>query len=1239
MPPPGPVTARRWTSCARRSSSNSRAPSRARVPAFSRPANRRPATPRGPDDPGDRGGPSADRRPCAARFRDAPRQGLRLGATPVCGRHGFVRGTAPRRARPLLLRAHGEPGAHPDLRFRLSRFRPRGPARARRSRPRSLGEERRPDRGARALGTSSRLAASAIFRRLPAPGRTGRGVGGGRLGPEPFPDRGERDRGCPAFPLRWTRAVASRRLRRGGARAARRSRAATRAHHRRRRGNRGALAPLRAARRALRRGSLLRPEPLARAWICRRAVRRWVRGCLARRRRPRLFREPSVRAASRRPRRMAGADDRGEARRAGRDRVARAARSGSRRCRRVRLREGGSGCHLGRSAERARRAHPRGHDRTVGLRAHRHERAHRFRPGRAVVPRPPVPPGGPRIARRPAEGAVTTAVFHRHCPRGFRAMGAIGIALCAVGSAQLVALVFRDEPHSIAAAVLALLLGGGGAGLVAFVRRGTRGVVAPSSQHSPSDALTAAALGVFACATLAVLLTTGIFFPARVALFWTGKLPATRLLEPPLAMMLAGTSIVALGAMATAALCGALWLFLYARGSTSAARFSGAALSFAGAVPYVAFALVVRALYCPPVAFLAAGRWLAVRPDDQLAYRSLYAMAPGYLTASVALGLCVGRGLWSFLEEARTAEERSDSFLATTIRGEKPWEIVLRQGLWQRRRRDLAALLLGSAAAAVLIDILSNTLIDSFRPPGFPTYPSLGAALFLRGIGHDGIPLPLGLDLMAAHVLVVLAALLLVVAQTFPHHAARIALRDGSLRVGARVLANGVASPHGLPPRPSLQWVLGTSGSGKSSLLKAWSGQLENAILVPQDPDEALPSALSGTDVARLASTVSARGDRVLWDLLGRLGDGRLRRSLFDPFTPVSSLSRGERQRLVVCVAMPRARRDPDCTLLFDEPTSAQDASRTRALLDCVRELLPSGSGGASSLVLAAHDPESLDALLGDRAGEAIPDHVLWLEDGRAHEFTVRSGPGAARQWAGATARPHGLQGYLSAMDTLLDARSGAAEGPESSTSEAGFRLLRSRIDIGGKPYAVSPAAVVRGGELFVLHGPSGCGKSTILRAIARRQPAGVEIGYVMQDPGRAFPAETPVDEVLGTGSTAERDRVRRWFGPDLGEEMRARPISALSEGERQRVVFAGEVVRIERAGEARLRLLLLDEPFGALDPAAHLRLMNLLLAWLREGEGQSAAVLVSHSPEMDLGLARACGIPTTEWTIEAGEG
>src|SRR5207249_4834152 len=84
---------------------------------------------------------------------------------------------------------------------------------------------------------------------------------------------------------------------------------------------------------------------------------------------------------------------------------------------------------------------------------------------------------------------------------------------------------------------------------------------------------------------------------------------------------------------------GALWTLLYARRLESALRICGAALSFAGAVPYVAFALVVRALVCSPVAMLAAGQWLALRPEDQLAYRSLLGAAPGLLAASAAGGL------------------------------------------------------------------------------------------------------------------------------------------------------------------------------------------------------------------------------------------------------------------------------------------------------------------------------------------------------------------------------------------------------------------------------------------------------------------------------------------------------------------------------------------------------------------------------------------------------------------------
>jgi ABC-type cobalamin/Fe3+-siderophores transport system ATPase subunit len=137
-----------------------------------------------------------------------------------------------------------------------------------------------------------------------------------------------------------------------------------------------------------------------------------------------------------------------------------------------------------------------------------------------------------------------------------------------------------------------------------------------------------------------------------------------------------------------------------------------------------------------------------------------------------------------------------------------------------------------------------------------------------------------------------------------------------------------------------------------------------------------------------------------------------------------------------------------------------------------------------------------------------------------------------------------------------------------------------------------------------------------------------------MQDSARAWPHEAPVDEVLGPG--APLPALRRWFGAAFTADLLSRPIGALSEGERQRVLLAAEVLRLEqRPGTRRSpRVLLLDEPFGALDPPQHIRLMEEILQWLRASQGRNAAVLVTHSPLMDLGLARAGGVPAIEWTI-----
>jgi ABC-type nitrate/sulfonate/bicarbonate transport system ATPase subunit len=247
--------------------------------------------------------------------------------------------------------------------------------------------------------------------------------------------------------------------------------------------------------------------------------------------------------------------------------------------------------------------------------------------------------------------------------------------------------------------------------------------------------------------------------------------------------------------------------------------------------------------------------------------------------------------------------------------------------------------------------------------------------------------------------------------------------------------------------------------------------------------------------------------------------------------------------------------------------------------------------------------------------------------------LSVRRDPD--RRWEAAP--PRGLADYLDSVDALFEAR-GETARPGVPAAPGGLRPLRSRVTIGGRSHAVSPEARVRGGELVVLSGPSGSGKSTLLREIAGRPPLRADIGYVMQDAARAFPAEMPVREVLdGQARAHERAAARAWFGAGLDRELASRSVGALSEGERQRIVLAAEVTRLARTRD-RTRLLLLDEPFGAVDPAAHLRLMQILLRWVGDPEGQNAAILVSHSPMVDLGLAHASGVPVREWTIGGSE-
>ncbi len=180
-----------------------------------------------------------------------------------------------------------------------------------------------------------------------------------------------------------------------------------------------------------------------------------------------------------------------------------------------------------------------------------------------------------------------------------------------------------------------------------------------------------------------------------------------------------------------------------------------------------------------------------------------------------------------------------------------------------------------------------------------------------------------------------------------------------------------------------------------------------------------------------------------------------------------------------------------------------------------------------------------------------------------------------------------------------------------------------------GRPplHALGPVdLVLRHGEFFSIVGPSGCGKSTLLevlaglapatdgrvtfegRPVAGRVPEGV--GVVFQEDA-SFPWLTVWDNVaFGLRRTGvDAAEIERRVGDALSfmglkDFARAYP-AQLSGGMRQRVCIARTLVM-------QPRLILLDEPFGALDAQTRLLMGDeLLRLWRRT---QATILLITHA-------------------------
>lgn len=472
---------------------------------------------------------------------------------------------------------------------------------------------------------------------------------------------------------------------------------------------------------------------------------------------------------------------------------------------------------------------------------------------------------------------------------------------------------------------------------------------------------------------------------------------------------------------------------------------------------------------------------------------------------------------------------------------------------------------------------------------------------------------------------------------TYPD-AARSALRDVSLHI----------------PEGELALVVGRTGSGKSSLLRAVNGlaptftggtlsgrvtvagrdtrdhpprELSDVVgVVLQDPRHGFVTEIVEDEIAYgmeslgLSPAVMRRRVEESLDLLG-LTDVRQR--------PLRTLSGGQQQRAAIASVLAQHPR----VLVLDEPTSALDPGAAEEVLAALQRLV---HDLGLTVLMAEHRLERVvqfaDRIVHVHGDGSVTDGlpVAVMADAPVAPPVVELGRWAQWEPLPLTVRDaRRFAAPLRATLTALPAPAVPASPPPASTSTAVAELRRARVQYGHRVALSDVDLQLVTGEIVAVMGRNGAGKSTLLRSlvgladvvsgqvrVTGHDPAELDgvaltsaVGMVPQDPGDLLWNETVRQECGESVDPAEARRVLAELAPGVDPDMHPRD---LSEG--QRLALALAVVL-----SAGAPLLLLDEPTRGLDYPTKHRLVGLLR---RRAASGGTVVVATHDVELAADLA-----------------